>query len=210
MPIPTSRTHEAGQVTIDNEKCTGCGLCAEVCSDAILELIDGIAVATNKDSVFGCIGCGQCMAICPEGAISVNGRCISPDDIFPLADKPEMSYDQLLKLCHHRRSIRDFKDKPVEQELLDKILQAASTAPMGIPPSDVNVLVFNGKDKVFRFSKDYCEYLESLKWMVTPLGLIFMRLFYGRENGDMFRDFIKPLIHAYTGNMKQGEERGDV
>ncbi len=206
MPIPTSRTHESGHTVIDQEKCTGCGLCVEVCSDAVIELIDGKAVATHKNSVFGCIGCGQCMAVCPEGAISVTGRCISPDDIFPLADKSgNASYDSLVKLYQHRRSIRDFKDKPVEQELIDKILAAAATAPMGLPPSDVSVLVLNGKDKVFQFSKDYCEYLENLKWMVSPVGLIFMRIFYGKENGDMFRDFIKPLIHSYTGQMKKGE-----
>jgi ferredoxin len=205
MPIPTSRTHEAGHITIDREKCNGCGLCVEVCSDAVIELIDGKAVATHKDSVFGCIGCGQCMAVCPEGAISVTGRFLSPDDIFPLADKSEMaSYDSLLKLYQHRRSIRDYKDKPVEQELVDQILQAAVTAPSGIPPTDVSVMVLNGKDKVFQFSNDYCEYLESLKWMVSPLGLIFMRMFYGKENGDMFRDFIKPLINSYTGSMKEG------
>jgi ferredoxin len=205
MPIPTSRTHEAGQVTVDHEKCNGCGLCVEICSDAVFELIDGKAVATRNQSLFGCIGCGQCMAVCPEGAISVNGRCLSPADIFPLAAKSEMaSYDSLLNLYQRRRSIRDYKDKPVEQELIDKILQAAVTAPMGIPPSDVNVMVLNGKEKVFQFSKDYCDYLENLKWMVSPPGLIFMRLFYGRENGDMFRDFIKPVINSYTGYMKEG------
>lgn len=41
MPIPTSRTHEAGQISIDIEKCTGCDLCVEVCSDANFELIAG-------------------------------------------------------------------------------------------------------------------------------------------------------------------------
>jgi len=205
MPIPTSRTHEAGHTVIDQEKCTGCGLCVEVCSDAVIELIDGKAVATHKNSVFGCIGCGQCMAVCPEGAISVTGRCISPDDIFLLGDQSEKaSYDSLVSLYQHRRSIRDFRDKPVEQELIDKILAAAATAPMGLPPSDVSVLVLNGKEKVFQFSKDYCEYLENLKWMVAPIGLFFMRVFYGKENGDMFRDFIKPLIHSYTGQMKKG------
>lgn len=41
--------------------------------------------------------------------------------------------------------------------------------------------------------------------MVTPTGLFFMRLFYGKENGEMFRDFIKPLIDTYVGYMKKGE-----
>jgi len=207
MPIPTSRTREAGHISIDQDKCNGCGFCVEVCSDAGFTIINGKAVVSNEQSVFGCIGCGHCMAICPRGAIQVNGRHLSPDDLFPLPDKDSMaSYDALLNLYEHRRSIREFKDSPVDQELIDKILRAAVTAPMGIPPSDVNVLILNGKDRVFQFSKDYCKFLESLKWMVSPAGLVFMRIFYGKESGDMFRDFIKPLIIAYTESMKKGED----
>jgi ferredoxin len=206
MPIPTSRTHEAGHITIDPEKCNGCGLCIEVCSDNNVSMVNGKAVVTGENSVFGCIACGHCMAICPTGAIQVSGRFLSPDDLLPLAGKAELpSYDDLLKLFRHRRSIREFKDKPVEQELLDKILAAASQAPMGLPPSDVSVLVLNGKEKVLQFSKDYSEYLESLKWMVSPWFLTLARPFWGKANGDMFRDFVKPLIYAYTDSMKKGQ-----
>ena len=147
MPIPTSRTHENGRITIDHDKCNGCGLCTEVCSDANIIMKDGKAAVTDENGVFGCIACGHCMAICPTGAISVNGRTLSPDDLIPLPDKSEAAtYDSLINLFNRRRSIREFKDKPVEQELIDKILAAAATAPMGLPPSDVSVLVLNGKE----------------------------------------------------------------
>ena len=205
MPIPTSRTKENARITIDVEKCNGCGLCVDVCKDFSITMKDGKAIISGQ-AVFGCIGCGHCMAICPKGAIIIEGRFTSPDDLFPLPDKEEKaSYEALLALFQRRRSIREFKDKPVEQEYIDKIIAAASQAPMGIPPSDVNILVINGKENAFRFSKDYCEYLVSLKWMVSPLGLIFMRIFYGKENGALFRDFIKPLIETYDSHMKKGD-----
>lgn len=205
MPIPTSRTNEISRITIDAEKCNGCSLCADVCKDFSIIMKDGKAVVSDKP-IFGCIGCGHCMAICPKGAIKIEGRFTSPDDLFSLPDKKEItSYDPLLKLFQQRRSIREFKDKPIEQQLIDKIIDAASTAPMGIPPSDVSILVLNSKEKAFQFSKDYCEYLVTLKWMVTPVGLFFMRIFYGKINGEMFRDFIKPLIDVYSSYMKKGE-----
>jgi ferredoxin len=205
MPIPTSRTKQDARIAIDTEKCNGCGLCVEVCKDFSIVMKDGKTIESGQ-AIFGCIGCGHCMAICPTGAIKIEGRFTSPDDLFPLADKSELaSYEALLKLFQRRRSIREFKDKPVELGLIDKIIAAASFAPMGIPPSDVNILVMNGKEKAFQFSKDYCEYLVTLKWMVSPIGLFFMKIFYGKQNGEMFRDFIKPLIDVYDGYMKKGE-----
>jgi ferredoxin len=207
MPIPTSRTKENARITIDAEKCNGCGLCVEVCSDKSIAMKDGKAVVSEETSTFGCIACGHCMAVCPTGAIAVEGRFLSPGDVFDLPKKEDAaSYESLMNLLQRRRSTRDFKDKPVEQELIDKVLAAAMTAPMGIPPSDVNVMVLDSKEKVFRFAQDYCKYLESLKWMVSPAGLLMIKLFYSKQDYEMFRDFIKPLIRVYTDSMKQGKD----
>ncbi len=206
MPIPTSRTKELGRITIDPEKCNGCGLCVEVCKDFSIVMKDGKAVVSDQP-FFGCISCGHCMAICPQEAITVEGRFLSPADLFPLPDKNEASsYEAFLKLIQRRRSLREFKDKPVEQELIDKVIALASAAPMGLPPSDVSVLVLNGKDKVRQFSEDYCKYLESLKWMVSRWFLAMMKPFWSKANNEMFRDFIRPLIYGYTDLMKKGQD----
>jgi ferredoxin len=205
MAIPTSRTREAGTITIDREKCTGCGLCVNVCKDFDLKIEDGKAVV-GDEGIFECIACAHCMLICPEGAITISGRHLEADDIQPLPPKEEAAtYDSLVALLWRRRSIREFRDRPVPREIIEKVLEAASTSPMGLPPSDVNVLVFDSKEKSFAFAKDYCNYLKSLRWMVTPVGLVFMRMIYGKENADMFRDFIKPLIRVYTDYMDKGE-----
>jgi ferredoxin len=204
MSIPTSRTKEKSEIKINKEKCNGCGLCVTVCKDFSLQMVDGI-VALTENPLFGCIGCGHCMAICPRGAIEIFGREISPDDLFDLpAKETAAGYDQLLNLLRLRRSIREFKEKQVEQKLIDKIIDAAITAPMGIPPSDVNILILDTPEKVRKFSKDFCVYLESIQWFVSKWFLALMRPFLSKTNIELFNRFVRPLFQIYIGNMKKG------
>jgi nitroreductase len=162
-------------------------------------------VKISDSPLFGCIGCGHCMAVCPTGAIEINGRTLSPDQLFDLPDrKMAANYDQLSSLFERRRSIREFQDKDVEVDLIEKILNAARTAPMGLPPSDVNVLVLDSKIKTRAFAKDFCEYLEGMKWFVSDWFLALMRPFWGKANNEMFRGFIKPVFKVYTSQMRQG------
>ncbi len=204
MSIPTSRTREKGKITIYPEKCNGCGLCVSVCKDFSLQMADE-KVALTEVPLFGCIGCGHCMAICPTGAIEIHGRELSSDDLFVLPKKETAAgYDELLNLLKRRRSMREFKDMPLEKELIEKILNAASTAPMGIPPSDVNILMLDTPEKVRKFSNDFCAYLESIQWIVSKWFLALLRPFISKSNNDLFVRFVKPMFDIYIGNMKKG------
>ena len=179
-------------------------MCVSVCKDFSIVMTDN-RVVVSDNPLFGCIGCGHCMAICPTGAIEIHGRTLSPDQLFDLPEKEKAAnYEQLTALLERRRSIREFKDKEVEEELVEKILSAARTAPMGLPPSDVNVLVLNGKQKNRDFANDFCTYLSGMEWFVSDWFLTIMRPFWGKANDEMFRGFVKPVFKAYTENMEQG------
>ncbi len=205
MAIPTSRVKEIGTITLIDEKCNGCGLCVSVCKDFSLILENG-KVALSNTPIFGCIGCGHCMAICPTGAIEISGREISPSDLFQLPQKESATdYESLLSLLMRRRSVREFNNKPVSDEMIQKIIDAATTAPMGLPPSDVNVLVLNGQAKVRAFAQDFCLYLKGMKWFVSSWFLALMRPFWGKANHEMFKGFVKPLFDVYIGSLEKGE-----
>ncbi len=205
MPIPTSRTNEIGHICINTDICNGCGLCVEVCKDFSIELHDNVAVK-SENSIFGCIACGHCMAVCPESAITVSERELSEEDLISLSNlENSVKYDQLYSLLLKRRSIREFKEQNVENELIEKILSAAQTAPMGIPPSDVHVLVFNSREKLNNFSIDYCRYLKGMQWIVSGWFLTLMRPFWGKENDTLFRQFLRPLFKIYIDGMNRNQ-----
>lgn len=203
MPIPTSRTQECGQITIDEIRCNGCGLCVSVCKNFSL-IMENKKAKMAQNPLFGCLACGHCMMICPQEAITIDGRCASKEDLLKMPSKEESaSYNELLNLLYRRRSIREFKDIPVEKELIDKVIEAAQTAPMGLPPSDVHLLVLDSKEKVSAFARDFCFYLEGLKWFVSKWFMTLMRPIYGKEKTDFFKAFIRPCVNAYTEFMRK-------
>lgn len=204
MAIPTSRAKEAAEIRIDSEKCNGCGLCVTVCKDFSLE-IENKKVQLSNTSVFGCIACGHCMAICPTGAIKIEGRTLSPNQLFDLPPKESAAtYEQQLSLLQRRRSVREFQDRNVEPEVIEKILAAARTAPMGLPPSDVNVLILDSKEKSLAFVKDFCDYMKGMRWLVSGWFLALMRPFWGKANDEMFRGFVRPVFDIFPGYMNKG------
>jgi nitroreductase len=76
---------------------------------------------------------------------------------------------------------------------------------MGLPPSDVNVLVFDTKEKNRAFAQDFCTYLEGMKWFVSGWFLTIMRPVWGKAADEIFRGFVKPLYKIYTEGMKEGK-----
>lgn len=54
-------------IHIDEEKCTGCGICADACHEGAIEIVDGKAKLMRDDY---CDGLGDCLPTCPTGAIS--------------------------------------------------------------------------------------------------------------------------------------------
>ena len=54
-------------IHIDEEKCNGCGLCANACKESALGIVDGKAKLLREDF---CDGLGNCLPACPMNAIS--------------------------------------------------------------------------------------------------------------------------------------------
>ena len=58
-------------ITIDKNKCNGCGLCANACHEGAIGIVNGKAQLLREDY---CDGLGDCLPACPTGAITFEER----------------------------------------------------------------------------------------------------------------------------------------
>ena len=77
-------------IQIDQEKCNGCGACAEACHEGAITMVDGKARLMRDDY---CDGLGDCLPACPTGAIT-------------FAEREAAAYDERAVMENKQRKMR--------------------------------------------------------------------------------------------------------
>lgn len=82
-------------IHIDEEKCNGCGLCAEACHEEAIAIIDGKAKLIRDDY---CDGLGNCLPACPAGAINfIEREAAAYDEAAVMANKQKKDFSSQLR-----------------------------------------------------------------------------------------------------------------
>jgi len=64
-------------VRIDEDLCTGCGVCVSPCAEGAIQIVDGKARVIREEL---CDGAGFCLGVCPTGALTLETRESVPFD----------------------------------------------------------------------------------------------------------------------------------
>ncbi len=119
--VASQKVLENALIRIDIGECTKCRSCVDECNfyyfeDDTLHLIEDF-----EDS---CIECGHCVALCPVNIITLKGY--HPEKVNKLPDSKDLpTFDALANLFQIRRSRRQFQERSVPKELLEKLLNTA-------------------------------------------------------------------------------------
>ncbi|MBN2415298.1 4Fe-4S binding protein [bacterium] len=101
-------------ITIDEEKCTGCGLCIPGCPEGALQVIDGKARLVSD---LMCDGLGACIGECPEGAISVEQREAVPYDEYAVMEHVVPQGENTIKA--HLKHLKDHGQDEFHAQAVD-------------------------------------------------------------------------------------------
>lgn len=127
----------------DESKCIGCGFCVDVCPCFCIEQEGKSQTPHYVEGKF-CIECGHCVSVCPKGAITHTR--LSSALFTPLENTaaPE-DVDNLLA---SKRSIRHFKDKVIEEDVLNRMIESIHLAPTDANSQDTGLIVMTDQKKI--------------------------------------------------------------
>lgn len=148
---------------IDWEKCKRDGICVETCPMGLIEQENDASFPTPEgDAEDLCVECGHCVAVCPHGALSL--KSITPEQCPPVRREWLLSPEQAEHFLRSRRSIRAYKDKRVEKELITRLIKIARYAPSGHNSQPVQWLVIHESKEVQKLAGIVIDWM---RFMVT-------------------------------------------
>ena len=112
---------------IDEEKCTGCGLCVPNCHEGALQVIDG---KVRLVSELMCDGLGACLGYCPEDAITIEKREAQPYD--EIAVISEMVHKGANTVTAHLKHLKDHNELGYLKEGTDWLVMHENDVPFSV------------------------------------------------------------------------------
>ncbi len=131
-----------GLMQVDRELCQSCGLCIENCPFKAWEW--GADEFPKLKKEFECFSCYNCMVVCPVEAISIVGPYHVQEGFWKTEDTPlearmpmgprnaegePVQWNAIEEAVFRRRSVRNFKNDPVPEPLIRRVLEAGRFAP---------------------------------------------------------------------------------
>lgn len=157
---------------VDEEKCTRCGTCDDICQFKAIAVIGGDIIMTFPEL---CHGCGGCMALCPENAITETGR--------ELGDL-EIGVSGNVQFVHGRLRVGEAMAPPLIRAVREQAADTGALVIIDAPPGTSCPVVASIKETDFVLLvteatpfglNDLKLAVETVKILGIPCGLVINR-----------------------------------
>ena len=183
--------------SINKDLCKKCKLCIEICPCKVIGINGDVHFIHDREHI--CLKCGQCMAVCKTQAVTISGMDYERD--FRELPNVVLHYNEFTDLISTRRSVRNFKDNPVPDEMLHQVLESVSYAPFGAAPEKMKVTVVNNREKIEQALPHISDFLENIvKWIENPIASFMIKRKEDKETYNTMKNHLYPI--AKQGNYK--------
>ncbi len=158
-----------GQIIVDEKKCTKCSICQQVCPAAIIEPARGASFPNiPQEKVSSCIECGHCEVFCPTEALTHTYDIATGEN--SVYGNPGITAEQIEMYIKSRRSVRNFSDRLVEKEKIEKIMDIVRYAPTAVNIQQVKWIVVHDADETKKLAKLSIDWMKNLVETNSPMA----------------------------------------
>ena len=151
-------------IEANQQTCSQDGLCSAACPAKLINFSPGAYPTPIADAEELCIRCGHCVAVCPSSSL-LHAE-------IPLANCPKvqpelfLNPEQCEQFLRSRRSIRNYRDKPVPRETLQELIELARYAPTGHNTQSVEWLVLSDREDLDKLVQIVGQWM---RWMLANM-----------------------------------------
>jgi len=131
-------------ITVNQKKCTKCGLCIIECPAGLFTK-DETGIAKPVDEAEKkCFYCGHCISICHGQAISL--PISVPEKLKKINSELNITVEQAEQFLKGNRSVRLYKEDPVPKDIIHKIMDITRYAPSAKNAQPLNWIITENRE----------------------------------------------------------------
>jgi len=202
--IPSDRMEEHMSQMKEKSRCSGCGICSEVCPFKIIDVQKGSQATFRPERRHLCQRCGQCMAVCPSGFVQVEG--LSYEDNFAGIRPFGFGEDEFADFLASRRSVRNFDRRDVPRDVVQKVVDAVRYAPFGSHPEKISMTIVDDRRTIESALPMVSEFLGRIVPMIeNPLISFFIKKSSTPEVFNTVKNHLYPISKQGTYKLENGD-----
>jgi len=182
------------------DKCDRCMLCVRDCVASVWQEIKGVPMVYAPEQ---CNLCGHCVAVCPKSAVEHKG--LDSNQIRKIQKKiiDSNAYGELVL---SRRSIRQYKELPIPEDLIKNIVDLSRYSPTASNSQNVAYTIITNRELLKKISSMLFGFGERVYgWTQTGWGRVILKIFKNTDFAKTLNKY-KDSMDYYIAKTLEGRD----